>query len=180
MEPGESGAAGRRRAAFVHRDPRPGPWRPATARSLPQSAGGLATQCRKAARPSRRTARRFRCHRDDLRPWGVSGGRRVWRPAQPLLWKPPCPGSGRAGGTGLAGQTGRLTPARVFAGIPGPATTRASLCAPGAGGRRRRGPGAQMAAFTSEAPGRSGGKGARRQAGANLPAEAPEFRTGRG
>lgn len=41
-----------------------------------------------AARPSRRTARRFRCHRDDLRPWGVSGGRRAWRPAQPLLWKP--------------------------------------------------------------------------------------------
>lgn len=39
------GAAGRRRAAFVHRDPRPEPWRPATARSLPQSAGGSATQC---------------------------------------------------------------------------------------------------------------------------------------
>lgn len=61
--------------------------RPQRARFL-RAPGSRLRNAVKAARSSRRTARRFRCHRDDLRPWGVSGGRRAWRPAQPLLWKP--------------------------------------------------------------------------------------------
>lgn len=150
MEPWERvGAAGRRRAAFVHRDPRPEPWRPATARSLPQSAGARLRNAVKAARPEPPYRPTFRCHRDDLRPWGPGGGRRASGGRRSRCYGNHVSGSGCAGGTGLAGCTGRLTPARVFAGHPGagydarvPVRPRSRRTA------EARGPGAQMAAFT--------------------------------
>lgn len=153
--------------------------RPQRARFL-RAPGARLRNAVKAARPSRRTARRFRCHRDDLRPWGVSGGGGGLGGRRSRCYGNHVSGSGRAGGTGLAGQNGRLTPACVFAGHPGAGYDARVPVRP----RSRRtaeacGPGAQMAAFTRGARAFRG-KGARRQAGANLLAEAPEFRTGRG
>ena len=89
-------------------------------------------------------------------------------------------GSGGAGDTGHACQTGRLTPARVFAGYPGTGYHARVPVRP----RSRRtagecGPSAQVAAFTRGARAFRG-KGAGRQEGANLLAEAPKFRSGRG
>eukprot|EP00071_Canis_lupus_P030383 XP_022263940.1 uncharacterized protein LOC102156393 [Canis lupus familiaris] len=93
--------------------PRPRP-RPGAPR--PSALGARLRNAAEAARPSRRSAGSCRCHRDDLRPRGVSGD--AW-PGRPSPWRPGRP-AGRAGGP-FAGP-----PAGVHAGAPRSARLRAA------------------------------------------------------
>ena len=179
--PGESGGAGRRRVALVHHDPR-------AARALGAGHSARAS----SERPGLGYAMRWKRPVRAAVPRDVSvatemtsdpgaslgggglGGRRS------RCYGNHVAGSGGAGDTGRACQTGSLTPARVFAGYPRigyhariPVRPRSRRTA------RECGPGAQVAAFTRGARAFRG-KGAGRQEGANLLAEAPKFRSGRG
>ncbi|CAD7681029.1 unnamed protein product [Nyctereutes procyonoides] len=91
------------------RDPRPGAPRPG-------ALGARQRNAAEAARPSRRSAGSCRCHRDDLRPRGVSGD--AW-PGRPSPWRPGRP-AGRARGA-FAGPS-----AGVHAGAPRSTRLRAA------------------------------------------------------